>query len=68
MTPACKEECSAVLRDVLAERGVEVTASTSPPLIRNPYTVDPFRCPHGVLYWLEPTSEQIMRWQAEEVS
>lgn len=61
----CADECAAVLREVLAERGVEVTASVAPPLIRNAYTVDPYRCPHGVLFWLEPTSEQIARWRSE---
>jgi hypothetical protein len=58
----CRDECSAVLRGILAERGVEVTASTAPPIIQNEYTVDPYSCPHGVLFWLEPTSEQIARW------
>ena len=43
----------------------EITISTEPPLIRGTYTTDGFRCPHGVTYWIEPTSEQIAKWRAE---
>ena len=54
--------CADVLREVMASRGVEITVSTEPPLVRNPYVTDPYSCPHKVLFWIEPTSEQIARW------
>jgi hypothetical protein len=54
--------CADVLRDVLASKGVEITVSTEPPIVHNPYVTDPIRCPHRVLFWIEPTSEQIARW------
>lgn len=42
--------------------GCEITVSTLRPLVRGPYTVDGFVCPHGNEYWIEPTGEQIMAW------
>lgn len=62
-----RSECAQLLIDEMAGRGAEVTVSVMPPLIRNPYTTDGFRCPHGVTYWLEPTSEQIAQWAREGV-
>ncbi len=54
--------CADVLREVLASKGAEITVSTEPPIVHNPYVVDPILCPHKVLFWVEPTSEQIARW------
>jgi hypothetical protein len=53
--------------DVLREgmSPIEITVSTSPPLVDGPYTADPFTCPHGVRYWMEPTGGQVARWLAE---
>lgn len=63
--PLCPE-CAATLREGMAP--VEITVSTQPPLVASPYTTEPFVCPHKVTYWIEPTSEQIARWQAEGVA
>lgn len=63
--------CEKILRDALARDpggALDVTVSTSPPLVRGPYTADPFTCPHGVAYWIEPTGEQIARWAADGTS
>ncbi len=54
--------CADVLREALASRGVEITVSTQPPIVHNPYVVDPILCPHKTPFWVEPTSEQIARW------
>lgn len=58
--------CAGVLREGMA--GFEVTVSTERPLVASPYTTEGFTCPHGVTYWIEPTGEQIARWQAEGVA
>jgi hypothetical protein len=54
--------CADVLREVMASMGVDIVASTAPPIVSTPYVTDPFSCPHGVLFWIEPTSEQIAQW------
>lgn len=55
-------DCRAILLGQPALDGLEVTVTTSPPMVRGPYTVDGFTCPHGVTFWVEPTGEQIARW------
>lgn len=55
-------ECSAELREGMARLGVEVTVTTSEPVVDGPYTTGSFICPHGVEYWMEPTGEQIAGW------
>jgi hypothetical protein len=59
--------CPGVLRDGMRELGTEVTVSTIPPVVAGPYTTEPFTCPHGVTYWIEPTGDQIAVWAQERV-
>ena len=54
--------CPEELRSMAAGQGMDVTVSTSPPLVPGPYVTDPFECPHGTTYWIEPTGEQIAAW------
>lgn len=61
-------ECAGTLRQMAAGQGVEVTVSTSAPLVAGPYTTDPFTCPHGVSYWIQPTGEQIAAWGRDGVA
>lgn len=56
--------CARVIVEAAASRGGSITASTKPPLVAGPYAGDGFKCPHGVMYWVEPTGEQIARWAA----
>ena len=65
--PDCWVECSGILRDTMASKGCEVTVSIAPPLIMTPYTQEAFVCPHGVTYYMEPTSEQIAQWTRDGV-
>lgn len=60
--------CAAELRDGMRRLGTEVTVSTSAPVVAGPYTTEPFTCPHGVTYWIEPTGEQIAEWVREGVA
>lgn len=51
--------CEALLKTKATEAGIDVHVCTVPPLVAGPYTTDPFVCPHGTAYWIEPTGEQI---------
>ena len=66
--PACADECAAVVRDGLAELGVEANVSWLPPEADRGYEDLGMRCPHGVRYYAEPTNEQIARFVAEKTS
>lgn len=60
------DECWHELKDRMAALGVQVTARmTAPP--PTPYDTEPFTCPHGVTYWIEPTVEQMAQWQRDGV-
>lgn len=59
--------CAADLRALFAKHGIEITVSTLPPVVAGPYTTDPFECPHGISYWVEPTGEQIAQWAEDGV-
>lgn len=56
-TPACAEQCRRTLVAGMAERGIEVAATWAPPLFPSPYEPLNMRCPHGVLWFMEPTAE-----------
>jgi hypothetical protein len=60
--------CRQTLIDGMRAQGVEITVSTLPPLVEGPYTTDPFTCPHGTTYWIEPTGEQIAQWVRDGVA
>lgn len=64
--PLDHRDCRARLVRAHARIGVEVTASTEPPLVSNRYT-SLYVCPHGVEYWLEPTGEQLAAWARDGV-
>jgi hypothetical protein len=57
--------CLNDLREAFAGLDFDVHVSTLRPLVRNPFTMPPFVCPHGVEHWVEPTGEQLARWTAE---
>jgi hypothetical protein len=61
-TPYGRPLCAQLLIDNMAAMGTEVHVSTAPPIVVGRYTTDPFPCPHGATYWIEPTGEQIAAW------
>jgi hypothetical protein len=65
----CAEFIRQSMRNIGAElgRNCEITVSTAPPLVASPYGANGYECPHGVTYWVEPTSEQIAEWNREGV-
>lgn len=63
----CGEECRAVLLEGFAKMGVEATVTLEPPIVPPRYEALDMRCPHGRLWFAEPTSEQIAKWAAEGV-
>lgn len=50
---------------LFAERGIEMTVSSTAPLFSSPYRQLGMRCPHGTLWHTEPTREQVLRWEAD---
>lgn len=57
--------CIEFIRGKFAEDDIEVTVSDQPPLVRGPWTMPGFVCPHGVTLHAEPTGEQKARWSQE---
>jgi hypothetical protein len=61
--------CAAEVREAWARANAavgdgpptEITISTEPPLVANPY-IQGLTCPHGVDFWIEPTGDQIAQW------
>ena len=67
--PACAAECEAVVRELYADAcrraGVpvpETHITHVAPLVEPLYEDMNMRCPHGVLWHMQPTSEQIAEW------
>lgn len=62
-----RSECAlfmaAAMAKIAAEdgRNCEVVISTLPPLVINEY-LQAHECPHGVTYYMEPTTDQIAEW------
>lgn len=60
--------CARTIVDLsAATQDTEITASTARPLVASPYGENSIFCPHGVEYWIEPTSEQITAWNRDQV-
>jgi hypothetical protein len=58
------ENWKAACAEVGDGQPIEVTISTAPPLVPNPWT-HRATCPHGVTFWMEPTGEQLASWAAK---
>jgi hypothetical protein len=56
-----------VIVDVMSEFGVEVFATTAIPLTDSEYDYNPMSCPHGSVFYMQPTNDQILRWRQEQV-
>ncbi|MES2211010.1 MAG: hypothetical protein V4515_12660 [Chloroflexota bacterium] len=67
MTPENHEDCAGWMKAQFLELGADVTVSTVPPPIKTVYEQDPFVCPHGTVFYHEPTSEQIAEWARDGV-
>jgi hypothetical protein len=61
------QTCRGELKTRMAAMGVDITVCTVRPLVIGPYTTDPYTCPHGTTYWIEPTGEQIAQWVKDGV-
>lgn len=64
--PACYDECRATLLTMFKAEGVEANVTHEPPLFATDYEQLAMRCPHGVLWYTEPTSEQVAEWVRTE--
>ena len=65
--PSNHADCPEYLHRMSAVIGTDITVSTRAPLVQGPYTTEPFVCPHGTRYWIEPTGEQIAQWARDGV-
>lgn len=60
--PECDSECGELLRRQFGEEGIDAHVTHVPPLFQSPYENLNMRCPHGVLWYTTPTSEQIVKF------
>lgn len=68
--PACAETCAPVLEDAAFAScgfGTAVTVSHLPPLEESNYPAVRMLCPHGVVWYAQPTPEQIGQWARDGV-
>jgi len=63
--PPCADECRQVILDIVAVRGVEAHVTWAPPLFPTGYEPLNMSCPHGVPWFMEPTTEQRIRYAQE---
>lgn len=66
--PHAHEDCARILGEIMAAKGCDVTVSTLPPLVFGPYACEALECPHGALFYMEPTGEQIAQWAKDGVA
>lgn len=64
----CAEFIRTQLNEIAAKHGgtCESVVSTAPPIVDTGYEQYAYECPHGTVYWVEPTSEQMARWAADK--
>ncbi len=65
MRPPCDAECRVMVENDLRAFGIKAHVTHVPQLVPTGYEPFDMRCPHGVLWFAEPTSEQIARWVEE---
>jgi hypothetical protein len=64
MTCGCRE----FLVENYAAMGIEVAVSDQPPIVQTAYEDLRLRCPHGVRWYAEPTSDQQAAWARDDVA
>ena len=68
-----RSQCAEFIRRAMAAIGAEsgrncdIVVSSAPHIVASPYGANGYECPHGVTWWIEPTSEQIAEWNREGV-
>ncbi len=59
--------CQQFLVNLYAAMGIEVAVSDRPPVVPTPYEDLRMRCPHGIRWYAEPTSDQQAAWARDGV-
>lgn len=62
--PTCG--CDDVIRNSPVFRGIDFTVSVLAVIAVGPWT-QVHQCPHGVIFTLEPTGDQIAKWAEDDV-
>jgi hypothetical protein len=60
--------CRDFLVQKYAEMGIEVAVSERPPVVQTAYEDLKMRCPHGIRWYAEPTSDQQAAWARDGVA
>lgn len=60
--PDCSEECRQFILTYFRTKGVDAHVTHLPPIVPPRYEPLDMICPHGVLWFAEPTTDQIMQW------
>lgn len=61
-------DCGGTVRALYAREGIETTVSNLAPIVTTVYEPLNMRCPHGVLWHAEPTTDQIVQWARDGVA
>jgi hypothetical protein len=66
----CAHQCKAEILGVFQRLNpdIEVHVTTVPPIFGSPYDTLDMRCPHGVIWHMEPTTDQQAQWARDGVS
>lgn len=67
-TPPDHAGCRGWVREQFGAMDCDVTVSTAAPLVVTAYDQTPFVCPHGTVFHIAPTSEQIAAWTRDGVT
>lgn len=60
--PQPHQKCTHVLNAGAAASGMDVDITVRKPDSRGPIQPQGFECPHGILYWIMPTEDQMLDW------
>lgn len=60
--PRTHDTCPAVLKAAAARGNLEVDVTLRKPDNRGPLQPQGYECPHGTLYWIMPTEDQLLGW------
>jgi hypothetical protein len=63
--PDCYQTCRQELLNEAAELGMGVNVGTLPPIVDTGYEPLGLRCRHGIIWFAEPTTEQITQWRRD---
>lgn len=58
-------DCKQTIVDHFTAEGIDAHVTDLPPIVPTPYEPLNLCCPHGVLWFAEPTGDQRAKWASE---